>query len=183
MPDELTLTRMNESEAREVASWEYVGDYAAYNADAEHFDDTVRSFLNPDYAYYAVWHDELALTGFCCYGADAQVPGGDYSEGAVDIGLGLRPDLVGCGLGSSFLGAVMQNAARTRYAGIDADKMIFRATIAAFNGRSLRLFGRAGFITEQEFTIEPRDRSGEQLRFVVVVRRPSPRPDQLLGST
>jgi ribosomal-protein-alanine N-acetyltransferase len=182
LPSEFTLTRMLEPEAREVAAWQYAGEYAVYNGDAAYYDKTVRSFLNPEFAYHVVWHDELGLTGFCCYGADAQVPGGDYSEDAVDIGLGLRPDLVGRGIGPPFLLAVMCHATYSAGAGAKEDELVFRATIADFNGRSLRLFARAGFVPEQKFVISWQAKADEQHGFVVVVRRPVGVRGQLSGS-
>ena len=46
-------------------------------------------------------------TTHCSFGIDAQVPGGDYSAQALDVGLGLRPDHTGQGLGVTFLGAIL----------------------------------------------------------------------------
>jgi hypothetical protein len=45
---------------------------------------------------------EVGQIGFCCFGPDAQLRGGDYHEPALDVGLGLRPDLVGKGLEVAF---------------------------------------------------------------------------------
>ncbi len=70
-------------------------------------DDAVKSFLEPRYAYHAAWRRDHGLAGFCCYGQDAQVPGGDYAAPAIDVGLGMRPDLVGQGLGDEFLRSIL----------------------------------------------------------------------------
>ena len=71
--------------------------------DADELARDVAALLRPDYHYHAA-HDETGrLVGFCCFGEDAQVPGGDYSLPALDIGLGLHPDLTGRGLSHSFL--------------------------------------------------------------------------------
>lgn len=54
--------------------------------------------------YAALSKDELV--GFFSFGAEAQVPGGDYDNAkALDIGLGMRPDLTGKSLGLGFVEA------------------------------------------------------------------------------
>jgi RimJ/RimL family protein N-acetyltransferase len=67
------------------------------------------------------------------------VPGGDYSTPALDIGLGVRPDLTGRGLGFDYVNAVIDFAYRT----YTPDRL--RVTIAAFNARARRVWERAGF--------------------------------------
>lgn len=58
---------------------------------------------------------------------------------AVEDGLGLRPDLTGCGLGLPFLLAGLEFA-RGRWA-----PSRFRLVVAAFNRRAIRVYERAGF--------------------------------------
>ena len=58
---------------------------------------------------------------------------------ALDVGAGLRPELTGQGHGAAFLGAILEFGRRhfaTRG---------FRATIASWNERALRMAERAGF--------------------------------------
>jgi RimJ/RimL family protein N-acetyltransferase len=89
------------------------------------------------------------LVGYCCFGEDAQVPGGDYHQGEpgiLDIGIGLKPDLTGKGLGFDFVKEILEFAVRS----YQPDE--FRVTVAAFNQRSLNLFIRLGFRKTYSFT-------------------------------
>ena len=147
-----------------ILRWQYSGEYMLYNAllDPETADIDAVSlefFVNPHNAY-AAYDEAGVLIGFCCFGVDAQVPGGDYTEDALDVGLGLRPDLTGQGLGTNFLGAILALAQR------EFDPLPPRATIAAFNARSQRIFAKNGFQTVQRFM----SRSDPPLAFVVMVK-------------
>ena len=85
------------------------------------------------------------LAGFVCFGAEAQVSGardaGLYVADALDIGLGLRPDLTGHGLGDAFVAACLDHARRTRH------PRSLRLAVAEFNQRAIRVYERAGFRT------------------------------------
>lgn len=71
---------------------------------------------------------------------------GYYLDGAaLDIGLGLRPDLTGAGKGLAFLQAGMKFAQRT----YDAKR--FRLSVAAFNLRAIAVYKKAGFLPGQRF--------------------------------
>ena len=61
------------------------------------------------------------------------------APGAVEIGLGLRPDLTGRGLGAAFTAAAIQLA---------HDRGAERVTlaVAAFNLRAITVYERAGFV-------------------------------------
>ncbi|NJN83096.1 MAG: GNAT family N-acetyltransferase [Caldilineaceae bacterium] len=132
--------------AQSIVGWRYTGPYSFYNTDPQRAAATLDEFLRPELAYHGVYDKKGALIGFCCFGEAARVPGGNYSEiGALDIGLGLRPDLTGKGLGTDFLGAIL-GFAEVRYAPTS-----FRATIALFNQRSRRLFAHAGFEERARF--------------------------------
>jgi ribosomal-protein-alanine N-acetyltransferase len=78
---------------------------------------TCTPLLRPDYHYYAVHDATGVLVGFCCYGEDAQVAGGDYAAPALDVGMGLRPDLVGQGRAHGFLQAILAWGVETLRAG------------------------------------------------------------------
>ena len=122
-------------EAHKVANWSYPVPYDVYNVSG-----ASSSFLIPDYRYYSVlFKDELV--GFFCLGQDARVPGGNYDDQALDIGLGMRPDLIGQGLGSAFLGAILAFIPPTP----------LRLTVAAFNERAKRLYERFDFHVNHRF--------------------------------
>ena len=150
-------------EASTVLRWRYHDLTYLLQPNAEHFDRDLAAMLRPDYHYYAVSDAggaDGALVGFCCYGEDAQVVGGDYTSPALDVGLGLRPDLVGQGRARDFLQAVLDWGAEL----FAPD--LFRCTVAAANRRSQRMFARAGFMTVQRFAAP----EISQLEFIVMVR-------------
>lgn len=144
---------MTEPDARAVVAWRYEGPYVLYNTDPAQFDETRRALLEPRNRYYAVRTAEDGLVGTFCFGPDAQVPGGDYDDAdALDIGLGLRPDLTGRGLGGAFLLAGLAFA-RER---LVPTPTRFRLTVAAFNRRAIRVYERAGFRPTHRF-VRPSD--------------------------
>lgn len=161
---EYFFTAMTDAYAREIVAWRYPGQYDIYNVDDAEAEADVQVLLDPRYAYYAVTDSAGFLVGFCCFGIDAQVPGGDYQDlGALDVGLGLRPDLAGQGRGLGFLEAILDFARRERGA------THFRATIAVFNQRSRRVFEKAGFVETQRFV----SASARPLEFVVMTKPPA----------
>ena len=168
---DLTFTPMTEEFAREIVSWRYPGQYELYNSAPEDVEEDVRALVKPENEYFAVWSDQYGLFGFCCYGREAQVPGGDYAAEALDVGLGIRPDLGGQGMGHGFLEAILAFAHAQRGA------VSFRATIASFNARSLRVFEKAGFVQRQSFAVPGR----QGLEFLVMVK--APQTGATLGNT
>jgi [ribosomal protein S18]-alanine N-acetyltransferase len=160
---EFSFAPMAETEARAVAAWEYPPPYHVYNVPPAYRDETVEMFLDPRFGYHAA-RRAGELVGFACFGPDARVPGGDYRrEELLDVGLGLRPDLTGQGLGPSFVAALLAFADATRApAG-------YRLTVAAFNQRAIRVYERAGFVAEHTFE-RPGD-DGALQPWVQMVRR------------
>ena len=49
--------------------------------------EVVRFFIDPQNRYYQIEDERGDFAAFCCFGWDAQVPGGDYSADALDVGL------------------------------------------------------------------------------------------------
>ncbi len=141
---------MSVHDARQVMGWRYPAPYDVYNlADG---DEVVEELTAG--TYRAALDGDL-VSGFFCTGRDAQVPGGDYSEAALDIGLGLRPDLTGRGLGGEFIADVLDWL---------SPAVPVRLTVAVFNQRAQRCYGALGFdITERfraphgEFILMRRD--------------------------
>jgi RimJ/RimL family protein N-acetyltransferase len=128
-----------------MLEWHYEPPYDVYDLGGGNVDDVVKDLLDPAYAYHAILSPEGELVAFCCFGADAQVPGGDYAGEALDIGLGVRPDLTGQGRGSAFVQAVLDFAQRTW------PSPAYRVTIAEFNARAQRVWQKAGFVRVQRF--------------------------------
>lgn len=139
----MTIVPMTEDDARMISDWKYEGDYSFYNHSQENRDGLM------DGTHFACLDAQGELIGYFCYGADARIPTMEenvYPEGYLDIGLGLRPDLCGKGLGLSFLQEGLRYA-KERY---QEDQ--YRLSVAAFNERAIKVYERAGFVKEQMVT-------------------------------
>jgi ribosomal-protein-alanine N-acetyltransferase len=144
---DVTFRPMTETDARTVLAWQYDGPFAIYNADPATVEEGTAALLDPANAYFAAVGPDGAVIGYCCFGPDARVPGGNYAEpDALDVGLGLRPNLTGRGRGLAFVRAVLAFG-RARFA-----PARFRLTVAAFNVRAQRVYARAGFGVVSRFT-------------------------------
>ncbi len=141
----ITIQPLTAEQIGEFLAWEYDGPYAIYNMSEEDVEEGAGFFSDPANGYFAIVKEGDELSGFCNFGADAQVPGGSYEEEALDIGMGLRPDLTGQGNGA-FYAAEVFDFARRRYAA-----QIQRVTIAAFNERAQRLYKKFGFQVSDRF--------------------------------
>lgn len=142
---EFSFRKMDEASAREIVSWLYDPPYEVYNCDPNALEETVQGLLKPHYHYYSVWNEAGELIGYRCFGEDGRVPGGDYHAAALDMGGGLRPDLTGQGRGGRFMEAAFAFA-RRHFAPV-----AFRATVAAFNTRALRVCEQVGYRQVQTF--------------------------------
>ncbi|MBN1978586.1 MAG: GNAT family N-acetyltransferase [Anaerolineae bacterium] len=162
---DLTFRPMDEASAREILTWRYEPPYDIYNEDPDKAGPFVQTLLDPAYAYHTITDEDGELVGYCCFGADARVPGGDYSADALDVGLGMRPDLTGQGHGLDFFTAIFDFAQRA------FAPQALRVTVAAFNRRAIRVYEKAGFERRQAF-----QRSGDGMAFVILVRQSIP-PD------
>lgn len=126
--------------AEQICGWSYEGEYSFY--DIPYSEEALKELT--DGSYYAVTTGEAELIGFFCLGPHAQVPGGRLAglyggEGVIDIGVGMRPDLVGRGGGSLFFEAVLQ------YTQDNFKPKQLRLSVAAFNRRAVALYAKAGF--------------------------------------
>jgi RimJ/RimL family protein N-acetyltransferase len=135
------------ADARAIATWRYPGRYATY--------DEVE-VPSADRGYWAVHHDGK-LVGSCCFGDPARVPGVVEEPGILDVGYGMRPDLMGQGLGRSFIGAILE------FGDEEFSPRRFRLLILEWNGRSRAAARSAGF--EEDGAIRSTDGA-----FVVMTR-------------
>ena len=144
MPDpELTIRAASEADVRDFAKWRYEAPFEVYSI-TDPVDEAVEYFLRPTTRCHVIESgDELA--GFITFGSDGQVPGGDYTAPATDIGLGIRPDLTGRGLGAGFVAAVVAYAEEA----FGPDPL--RVTIATANVRARKVWAGLGFTETQRF--------------------------------
>jgi GNAT superfamily N-acetyltransferase len=151
---------MDEAAARAIVTWRYEAPYEVYSLNIGDADEVVRCFLDPANAYHTIVDSGGRLVAYCCFGPDAQVPGGDYDYPALDVGLGVRPDLTGQGLGHAFIRAVLS------FAWQEFAPSAFRVTVAEFNKRAQRVWTAAGFQPMQRF-----ERTPDGAPFLVLTKR------------
>lgn len=133
---------VTEHEAAQLAGWRYPPPFDLYDSgDAGLF--LVRS---PDGDGFSPAVDDAgALVAFAVLGAEARVRGQEPAPGVVDIGMGVRPDVTGRGLGARLLPQVVALAVD------QGARTAVRAAVAGFNERSLALCASAGFRVVREF--------------------------------
>jgi ribosomal-protein-alanine N-acetyltransferase len=149
MNPKYSFSKMTEPDAREVLAWRYEAPYDFYDAKDEELETDVQVLLSPMNNYMSVRDVDGALVGFYCFGSDAQVPGGEYEDEALDIGCSARPDLLGSGLGASFIAMAID----LLWLFFPGQKTV-RTTVAAFNDRAMHVCESAGFVKTQDFTHE-----------------------------
>ncbi len=136
---------MNAEDARIVLAWRYDGIYAAYNMLSDEINDTggLEEMLDRRSPYYAVRNEQGELVGFFCVGSSAMVwdsePGIYTDNSTVTIGLGLRPDMTGKGLGQEFVNACLAFAQQK------FTPEYFRLFVYTWNERAISIYERAGF--------------------------------------
>jgi len=126
----MRIVPLSEEHARSIADWRYEFPYEWYDTAAD--PRRVELFANPARreGLRAVIDDEGELIGFFNF-----VREGDE----VRVGLGIRPDLTGRGLGAQFIQAGLG------YASEEWRPRRFRLWVAWWNERALRAYRRAGF--------------------------------------
>lgn len=146
---------MEPADAEVISHWRYSPPYNFYDLDADpddliEFMDTGRWAGEPHWAF----DDESGLlAGFLT----AQVqPGGVY------MGLGLRPDLTGRGIGVSFMEACLE-VLRHQW-----PRYTLRLDVALFNQRAIRVYERTGFMPLGTFW---QDTNGGRYEFLAMQRK------------
>jgi ribosomal-protein-alanine N-acetyltransferase len=132
----LRVVPITREHAEQVAAWRHPPPYDTYDVTG-----SPDSLLHPELRYHAVMEGE-ELIGYCCYGIDATVPNGRYEEGVLEVGWGMRPDLMGQGRGREFAAAIVGHAERAYR------PQAMGVTIATFNERSQRVARANGFTEE-----------------------------------
>jgi [ribosomal protein S18]-alanine N-acetyltransferase len=151
--DQLRIAPMSQEEAEEIAEWRYDPPYHFYDADADQRD--LAELLDPEVRgdrYFSARDASGELIGYF---------GLSFADGVAGIGVGLRPDLTGRGLGLSFLEQGLGFATK-RYS-----PERFRLSVAVFNKRAITVYERAGFVRTRTYDHET---NGGVFRFVEMER-------------
>jgi RimJ/RimL family protein N-acetyltransferase len=120
----------NETYGQEVATWHYEPPYDFYDLASDPADAAAMRDPARIEHHRAVLGEDGRLDAFLYF---------NRHDDVVEVGIGLRPDLTGRGLGESFLRAQLE------YASLHWQPATFRLFVAAWNERAVRLYERLGF--------------------------------------
>ena len=130
--------QMSDGEAQEISRWHYEPPYDFYDSTSDPEDlAELRDPARREGAYFSAFDGEGALVGCFQFEREGET---------VDVGLGLRPDLTGRGLGLEYLLAGLEFA-RERFS-----PARFTLSVATFNERAIEDYERAGFRRGELYT-------------------------------
>ncbi len=145
-----SLRPLTGADAAQICRWHYPPPYHFYDLGEEVLPELLRWI-----AHYQAITRQSELIGFFATGKEVcQIPGGRYPEGPLDIGIGLRPDLTGRGLGEPLLRQILAGLREPR----------LRLTVAEFNARAITVYHRLGFRWAGRFV------SSQQVPFWIMER-------------
>ncbi len=141
---------MTHEEALEVARWRYPSPYDFYNWDNDPED--LQELLEPPegVTYWTVSDQASTMVGFLEF---------QFKEGRLHLGLGMRPDLTGKGLGLSLVARALRLAEDEW--GVQSVDLL----VAEFNVRAITVYRRAGFTVIGSRLV---DTNGASFRFVAM---------------
>jgi RimJ/RimL family protein N-acetyltransferase len=142
------------ADAAAIAAWRYPARYSTY-------DVTDASALAGD--HWAVT-DGDELVGYCCLGAPARVAGAQPEPGTLDVGYGMRPQLLGRGRGGRFVAAVLE------FAQAHHDPARLRLYVLDWNERSRTVAAAHGFLVESVIVVAGDHDDDDAERYLVMVR-------------
>lgn len=132
---------MEKDEALEITKWHYESTYSFY--DLENDQDDLQEFLNlentPNKSFFSALNENMELAGFFEL---------THREDCIEVGLGMRPDLTGMGMGLSFVQSGMKFL-RTNYP-IRKIKLL----VLSSNKRAQIVYERAGFMARDSILME-----------------------------
>ena len=135
-----TIVPIKEEHAKDILTWRYPIPYDFYNPPQDdHGEFYVKQFLRPEFAFHSILDVAGDFVGFCSFGIDGQIIGGDYSLDALDIGLGMKPDFTGQGYGGRFFKAIEDFSMQGYH------PQSIRLTVAIFNDRAMHLYKSFGY--------------------------------------
>ncbi|MFD1850844.1 GNAT family N-acetyltransferase [Oceanobacillus bengalensis] len=146
---EYSFNKMSQEQAEDIASnWHYEGKYSFYNFSAD--EDDLAELLNPQERgdkYYIVKKGNEEI-GFFYFANEGK---------SVDIGLGMKPELTGRGMGLDFLKAGLS------YAISNYNSKEITLSVATFNERAIKVYKKAGFESVKTFM---QDTNGSRFEFL-----------------
>ncbi|KUP09612.1 ribosomal-protein-alanine acetyltransferase [Bacillus coahuilensis m2-6] len=145
-----TIQTMAQEQAEEIAyNWHYEQEYDFYDMEADNED--LEEFLNPvtrGNNMFSVSEDNV-LVGFLSVSEE--------TLSTFEIGLGMRPDLTGQGMGQNFLVGCIEFVQKK------FSPRILTLSVATFNQRAIKVYKKVGF---KEIEVFMQETNGSQFEFV-----------------
>lgn len=126
----MKVAEWNEAHAADVMTWHYEPPWDFYDLASDPADAAAMRDPARNEHCRAVLGESGRLEAFWYF---------DWHGDVVEVGIGLRPDLTGLGLGEAFLRAQLE------YASQQWQPAAFRLFVAAWNERAIRLYERLDF--------------------------------------
>jgi len=140
----ITVRPVSAIDVADFVTWKYEPPYDDYNLNVP-LEEALKTFLDPATQCHAILEGD-GLFGYCTFGEDGQVPGGDYTTVALDIGAAIKPEMTGRGRGASYVADIIDFAIRK------FDPTALRVSIAAHNERAIKVWVANGFTETQRFS-------------------------------
>ena len=141
MMGDISIRSMSQEDAQEMCSWEYSGQYRVYNNSWEKMEEQGISYADEETRrkeFYTLLRDGKMIGFFRLR----------RGEKVVELGLGLRPDVCGQGLGKELVQAAVQEH-KKRF----GDLPLWLA-VRVWNERAIRCYRTCGFVEIKRLTLE-----------------------------
>lgn len=133
--------------------WKYEEPYSFYDmtSDIDDYNELVNESLRNESAYFEATVDG-ELVGFFCLSVE---------KDEIEIGLGLKPDFCGKGIGREFLNRIID------YINEHYSYSVLSLSVAAFNKRAIKVYEACGFKQQTTFMQET---NGGKYEFIKLTR-------------
>ncbi|WP_061994354.1 GNAT family N-acetyltransferase [Clostridium sp. ATCC 25772] len=126
---------MDNKYAKEILNWHYDKEYSFYDMEFDS-EDLEEFLMNMKRNYwenkFVVLNKNENLIGIFSY---------EFKDNVMEIGLGLKPNLTGKGIGESYIRAGIEYGKnKFKY-----NKNIIKLAVASFNKRAIKVYERLGF--------------------------------------
>ncbi len=150
-----TINKLQQKNALIIADdWKYDDPYSFYDmtADLDDYNEIVNETLRNVCNYFEVIAND-ELKGFFSI---------TLTNNDIEIGLGLRPDCCGKGIGRGFVDCIIN------YIDVHYNYNALILSVASFNKRAIKVYEACGFVQQETFIQET---NGGMYDFIKMIRR------------
>lgn len=144
----IEFRKPTENDAKDIVTWKYEGIYSFYDNDKTEGKKQWAANIHHEENTFVLYNEKNELIGNCCF---------DYDENQIMLGVQMRPDLTGKGMGTEIVKIILD---------FGREKFKFdeiRLYVAKFNKRAIRLYEKLKFEIIDEFIWNV---NGEEKEFI-----------------